>query len=84
MTNTSCVITMCDNENDQLVPVCARHFIHMKCLEEYITKTTTPTCPICRDDYLVKLKGMFVGNAHQQSNVYAFPIRFKPHVRINF
>lgn len=71
-----CAIPHCEwcdtteNKGDaRLLPVCQSggHFLHLGCLKQLFIKTRTPSCPLCRDDWLAVVAGLARDNDYTPS-----------------
>lgn len=67
--NKSCSIVHCSG-NDVLICVCSNsHFMHLDCIKNWMKASKWPSCPICKDNSLSKLKQIFVDELYERLEV---------------
>ena len=80
METKECAIPYCDNEGDQLVPICqVPHYLHRGCLRAIFKSEPNPRCPYCRDSYLSELKELALADSSVRQSVSA-PARTELHM----
>jgi len=81
MSERNCVIPYCDFENikegedAQLMPICACfHCIHVGCFKNLLKNEPEPRCPICRDDFVTKMKKLITENPAEKEEEEEYEI----------
>lgn len=58
-TTPRCAVPMCGDSSTDLLSLPCTHSLHESCLRSILVTTRDPQCPMCRDEYLARLRRIF-------------------------